>query len=312
MVSKEEYKVFVDDLLDSDDVGDVKHLTDVHKKNRSFLYLGLSLFLTLSVFFLIIKVKVAGVISLILALAFFVVYVIMMDKKKKANEIFKHNIRYRILSKLLKGEKYTFVDNEEISESTFKSSQFCDKYSEYNGSDKLTINIANDDGSKSKCDLVMCDLDVRYRTVSENHKIKEEFVYKGVFGYVYFANSFNVCLCINSSYSDSEYHLEECETGNKTFNKEFKVLCSDSSFVDKFLNSSMSQTILNMKKLFGNLKITVVENRLYIGLGTDLLEFSGNESDIKESFYNLYDELHLIMEFIDEIKLNNSVFKTEE
>ena len=73
-----------------------------------------------------------------------------------------------------------------ISSLEFDKSQFSKNYDCYCCGDFLEINIPKDDGSESKIDFQIADVNAYELDIDENGDRTTRDVYKGVFGYVIF------------------------------------------------------------------------------------------------------------------------------
>lgn len=310
MVSKEEYKQYVKELVGEDNKGhEIKYLTKSYKGTSSTLVtIGVVLF-TLT--FLIFMIGSGAFLFAVLGIAFIIIGAIRTVNTTSAARYYKKNYRGLILDYLLKGYEYSFIPEGKVSERIFKDSQFGGYYEDYNGTDKLTISIPNDDGSKSGCDLTLCDLNVTKTVEDSDGDTRTVTVYKGIFGYVEFPFEFKCILCIDSNYKKSGKTLKGVTLEDIVFNKKFMVISDDQIESRYILTPTMMENLLALEKRFNGTKITLVDNRMYIGaIHKDLFELEGIDgTNIEEAFNVFYDEIEAILKLIDEIKNNNKVFK---
>ena len=73
----------------------------------------------------------------------------------------------------------------------------------------------------------------------------------------------------------------------------------------------MMEKLLFVEGKLHGMKLTLVENRMYIGFShIDLFELSGIEgTDVENAFDAFYDEIGTILKIVEEIKTNNKIFK---
>lgn len=310
MVSKEEYKKYVKELVGEDNKGhEIKYLTKSYKGTSSTLItIGVVLFVLTIAFF-----SLGGIafIFAVIGMALCIVGAVRTVNTTSAARYYKKNYRGLILDYLLKGYEYSFVPEGKASEKIFKESQFAGYYEDYNGSDKLTINIPNDDGSKSGCHLTLCDIDVTKTVEDSDGDTRTVTVYKGVFGYVEFPFEFKCILCIDSNYIKEGKKLKGVTLEDIVFNKKFMVISDDQIESRYILTPTMMENLLALEKRFNGTKITLVDNRMYIGaIHKNLFELEGIDgTNIESAFDIFYEEVEAILKIIDEIRNNNKVFK---
>lgn len=314
MVSKEEYHRYIDALVAKDK--DNENIGYLSSKYR----LGFSLLLTFGIIFFIGGVfctsfpnieTILGIILMILGFVFCMLSIVMFFKSSKVIKYYKDNYRASILDYLLKGYEYSFSSNEGIEENIFKDSGFAGYYEDYDGSDKLRVNIPNDDGSNSGCYLTLCDLDVTKTERDSDGDSRTVTVYNGVFGYVEFPFEFKCILSIDSFYRKKGIKLERVNLEDIKFNNKFKVYSEDQVESRYILTPDMMDKLMNLEENFKGLKITIVNNKMYIGAtGINLFELSSiKDGNVSTLFENFYDEIKVILDIINEIKNNDKVFK---
>ena len=307
VINRETYNKYVDELLSSEEGNHLKQFNDKYVKIRSIIYIMLAIFFSGAVFCFLAKLKLIASIFILATVVALIVFIILKEKKKNSLVYLKRKLRLDLLSFLLKNNEYSFDSRGILNENIFKQSQFVDVYSEYESSDKLVINIPNDDGSKSKTSLTVCDLVVKQRKSNMNGQIEDFVVYRGIFGYVYFTNSIKGCLCVNSNYNSDDLVLNKVKTKGDAF----KILSSDKDIVNNILTPTMINAINELCAKFDGIKMTFIDNKFFIGLGGNLLEL-GDEKDTRKDLNNLCDEIELVMKIVNEIKINHDVFVTEE
>jgi len=312
MVSREEYNKYINELVKEDTNNEnLKYLKQGYSsKGVIFFVFGvLALFCGFGITFG--AEMPIGALLLVFGVIFIILGAWRTINSGKANKYYKDNYRGKIIGFLLKDEKYSFDEFDRISERIFKESQFAGYYEDYEGRDKLIINIPNDDGSESNCDLSLCDLKVTKTEEDDEGNETTVTVYSGVFGYIYFPFEFKCVLCIDSSYRKSGVKLEKVNLEDISFNKKFKIY-SDNQIESRYiLTPKMMENLLRLEEKFNGVKITLVGNKMYIGFaGTDLLELGALKDDnISTIFDDFYDEIEGILNLVNEIKTNNKVFK---
>ena len=312
MVSREEFIKFVKELMEKD------------KDNENLKYMKRG-YNSLSVVFIIITIfAFIGGMPLLFILgsplgAFLEIIAIFFGflggyrfyKWHYSHKYYKENYRAKILEYLLSNCDYSFDEEGQISEKIFEDSQFGGYYEKYCGLDKLTINIPNDDNSKSQNYLTLCDLEVTKTVEDSDGDEREVTVYEGVFGYVEFPFEFKCLLCINSSYKKSGVKIEKVHLEDINFNRKFKVYCNDQIESRYILTPDFMSRLIDFNKKAGYMKLTLVGNKMYIGFpNKNLFELKDIDDEKFESmFSNIYDELSMVLELVNEIKSNNKVFK---
>lgn len=312
MVSKEEYKKYVKDLVGEDNKGhEVKYLTKSYKNMSSVLVtLGVISFSS-TIFFFMCGAGNIGIFSILMGIFLIIFGAGRTINTNSASRYYKKNYRAQILDYLLKGYEYSFSPESKISRTIFKESQFGGYFEDYEGSDKLTINIPNDDGSKSGCYLNLCDLNVTKTVEDSDGDTRTVTVYKGAFGYVEFPFEFKCILCIDSDYKMTGKKLKGVTLEDIVFNKKFMVISDDQIESRYILTPTMMEKLLFVEGKLHGMKLTLVENRMYIGFShIDLFELSGIEgTDVENAFDAFYDEIGTILKIVEEIKTNNKIFK---
>lgn len=314
MVSKEEYRQYINDLVAKDKGNEnIGYLSSKYR-------LGFSLLLTFGIIFFIGGVfctafpdieTVLGIIAIILGFVFCMLSIAMLFKSSKATKYYKDNYRSLILDYLLKGYEYSFSAYDKIEEEIFKASKFSGYYERYDGSDRLKINIPNDDGSKSDCYLTLCDLNVTKTERDSDGDSRTVTVYNGVFGYVEFPFEFKCILSIDSFYRKKGIKLERVNLEDIKFNNKFKLYSEDQVESRYILTPDMMDKLMKLEENFKGTKITIVNNKMYIGAtGVDLFELSSIKGgNVSTLFENFYDEIKVMLDIINEIKNNDKVFK---
>lgn len=307
MVSKEEYKNFIAELTrNSQNSSDLKYLSKEYADRYKLLLLFGALILFLGFLFFESLLFVFFIVG-----GFFVglgSYFYMKVNKIK----FKYKKEYmeKIIDFLLKGHDYVYVIDEMIGPKIFLESQFCETYREYNGGDRLSINISNDDGTKSSTYLNLCHLEVTDIVKESGNKRSTVVVYDGVFGYVDLPFEFKSVLCINSKYKKEGVELKKIILEDIDFNKKFDVYCNDQIEARYILTPDVMLKLILLSNKYEYIKIVFVDKRMYIGFPyRDLLGMREYVDDITSVFEGLYDDIDNIMKIVNVVKQNNKIFK---
>lgn len=310
MVSKEEYLAFVREVTKK----------DVDNENLNNLILGRNIknvfgfiFGILNCFFGISAIFLLGLFGI--AFIFFGVFLCIFYGAKlglssKAREYYKSNYISQILDFLLSDYNYEYDKTGEIDQKVFESSCFGGDYDDYNGEDKLTINIPSNDG-KMYSKLILCDLDVTKTEEDDEGNKKTVTVYSGVFGYIDFPFEFKCTLCLNTWYAKGKKKLEKVVLEDINFSKKYKVYSDDQIESRCILTPDMMNKLMDLRKKIGLCEFTLVNNRMYVGLESlDLFEINNyKEGKIESLFEHLYDEVAGIISIVNEIENNDKVFK---
>lgn len=239
--------------------------------------------------------------------------VIMLCIRRSNKKYFKNNYRKKIIDYLLNDYDYHFREEGWPMSWDFDHSQFVKSYDFCSTSDCLIINIPNDDGSKSKVDLKICDLYAYDIHRDEEGNVSHSKVYKGMFATVEFPRKFKCFLSVDVNYKKKGLKLEKVELEDINFNKKFKVKSDNQIEARYILTPKMMEKLLLLEEKFNNLKLVFVDNYLYIGApNVDLFELDNfKNNDHVTVFEDLYDEVNTSLQIVEEIKNNNKVFKTE-
>lgn len=306
MVSKEEFLIYAKELLgDQKENSDIKYLKKSYGSSSGIILFAGIVLIIVGFISLLVVLVVPGIILM-------TVGIVRIVNANKVISYYKDNYREKLMAFLLKEYNYSFTETDKIEEKVFKDSQFGGYYHDYKGADKLSINIPNDDGSKSSNYLTLCDLRVTRTERDSDGDRRTVIVYQGVFAYIYFPFQFKCRLCINSNYRESFVKLEKVSLEDINFNKSFSVYSNDQIEARYVLTPKMMENLLSLKdKLKTRIKITLTDNKLFIGLcDEDFLELAKiDNGKIETIFEDLYDDISVILSIVNEIKNNNKVFK---
>ena len=135
-------------------------------------------------------------------------------------------------------------------------------------------------------------------------------VYKGMFGYIEFPFEFKCLLCLNSRYKKADTSLSIVKLEDIVFSKKFGVLSNDQIESRYILTPDIMEKLLQLYGHFKGLRITLVDNKMYIASSaTNLFEFSGTKANPETLFARLYDDVSAILSLVSEIKDNNKIFR---
>lgn len=310
MISRDEFEKEVKELVRKDrDNENLKYLSNSYSLTAiligvfSLVGLFASFPLTFAVGFSL------GPVLMILCIIGIIVAVARGCNISKASKYYEKNYLDKVIAILLKDSKFSWAKDKYIDEEIFDESKFGGSYDRYNGSDLLTINIPNDDNSESDNNLVLCDLVVEKESRDSEGNTDVDTVYKGVFGYASFPCEFKCRLFLNGYSFFSG--LEKVELEDIEFNRAFRVSSNDQVEARYILTPVMMEKLLSLKKRAGEIKITMIKDKLYIGFeDLDLFEMKNvKEGNIESMFRDFYDVIRIIMDVVEEMKNNNKVFK---
>jgi hypothetical protein len=281
--------------------------------------------LVVVVLFFIVVVPAIIINPLFGIIAFFIwLFCIVMAKPGgKSYSYYRKNYRQRALEFLLQDVSYTFLEEAQIDTNVVSNSQMVGYYDWIKCQDKLSINIENDDGSNSGFYLNLCDLKaMRRESRSETYydqfrqmdvsgrKEWDVLVYNGIFGYIELPFEFRCLMCINSNYKKKGVIVKNVVLEDAVFNKKFRIWCDDQIEARYILTPEMMEKLMVLSNKFKNIKMVLVDNRMYLGFeGSDLLELGDYKEEIITIFDDLYDDISAVLGLINEIRDNNKIFK---
>lgn len=312
MVSKSEYLKYVEEMVIKDkNNSNLKFLSKGYKRLRfTFLIMfivGLFGGLILSTG----HFGNFGFAIVVISICLLVISIVMMFKSSKVEKYYKSTYREKFIGYLLNDIDWSFKEKDGIDEEVFKCSQFSGCYDDYKGTDKLNINIPNDDGNKSNYYLTLCDLDVTKTDRDSDGDRHTVTVYSGIFGYAHFPFEFKCILCLNTYFRYKNVKLERVNLEDINFNKDYKIYSSNQIEARYILTPNMMEKLSSLKNKLGSVMLTLVDNKMYIGFPhRDLFELSTLEGgNIVSIFEKFYDEVDVLLKIVEEIKSNNKVFK---
>ena len=184
MVSKKEYLEYAGKLVEKSITGNRK-LLSVWSKVGLILLIILGGIITIrSVAIMLIIRRINR--NFVIGVSLIVISIILLVKRSKMLKLYRGEIREKLIAYLLKDNSYYFDKSGWISSYEFENSQFSRKYDCFSSCDLLSINIPNDDGSESKIDLEIADVNAYDVSVDEEGNRTTHDVYKGMFGYARF------------------------------------------------------------------------------------------------------------------------------
>lgn len=311
MISREKYNEYLKELAAKErNNSNLKYLEKEYQRLSSVMIIG-GVLLFILVFFVAFLMGQSGFFMIIfISIGLIAFGSVRAYNTSKSMNYYKNNYKEKVINCLLSGYDYTFNPFGQISSSIFDSSQFARFYDRYSGSDQLSINIPNDDGSKSNIDLTLCDLKVTKIEKDDEGNEREVNVYKGVFGYVDFPFDFKCTLCVNTRYSNGR-KMEKIKLEDINFNKTFSVHSNDQIESRYILTPKMMEYLYDLNARLGGLKLILTNNKMYLGFNYfDMLELGEYENNnIETMFDNFYDEIEALLSLVEEIKNNDKVFK---
>lgn len=311
MVNREEFKKYLKELIkDDSNEMNLKYMNKSYSKISVFLVVFGFIVFTIS--FDLISSGIPFITLLMIgSIIGVIIGFVRLYNSNKIKKYYKEKYREKIMSFLFEGVDYAFDSQDQIDSNIFDQSQFEGYYERYYGSDKLSINIPNDDGSKSDCYLNLCDLKATKTETDSDGDTRTVTVYKGVFGYIKFPFEFKCVLCLNSKYRKKGFKLEKVVLEDINFSKKIGVYCSDQIEARYILTPNTMEKLMWLASKMSFLRMTLVDNKMYIGFeGKNLFELSdATDNKIETVFEKFYDEIDALLKLVDEIKTNNKIFK---
>lgn len=311
MVSKEEFIQYVKNIFEKDEnKKNIKSLSPKYKLT-AILLLILGIVTTFGgLFFVFYNFYVC---ILMFNIVLLVISIIMLKVRKDSHEYYTNNYREKIIDFLLKGNSYYYMSKGFIDYYDLENSQFIKGFDTCYVGDCLEVNIPNDEGKKSKINFKLADINACELNKNQDGELVVTSVYKGMFGYVNFTRKFKCILTINSKYKRRGVKLEKVVLEDINFNERFEVMSNKQVDARYILTPDMMEKLMYLDEKIENLKIVLVDRELYISSeGFNMFELNDfKEDDVVYVFENLYDEIKVILEIVNEIKENNKVFKME-
>lgn len=309
MVSKKEYLEYAGKLVEKSITGNRKLLSIWSKVGLILLIILGGIITIRSVAIMLIIRRINR--NFVIGVSLIVISIILLVKRSKMLKLYRGEIREKLIAYLLKDNSYYFDKSGWISSYEFENSQFSRKYDCFSSCDLLSINIPNDDGSESKIDLEIADVNAYDVSVDEEGNRTTHDVYKGMFGYARFKKKFKCILTIDSKYKRRGVEFEKVVLEDINFNKKFKITSNNQVEARYILTPDMMEKISLLESKFKGIKIVFVDKYLYIGSKKVNMFELGNykiNNDLS-MFENLYDEMAIILGIVEELKNNNKVFK---
>jgi len=327
MISKEEFKAYIDSLIP---VETQKKITQ--EKNRanyiglSFIILGLAL---VFVFMLLLFINLRNrnsnaflyAIGVFFSFILFAIGAIYKSFKSKTLHTIERTHMDEIIAKLLEGQKFDYNKNSYIDARIFKESGFiyadyANAINKYNGEDCLALFIPFSANGKNSSEVVLVVSDVcaqeEYIETDENgnETTKIRTYYDGAFGYITFPFAFGSNIFINA-YSRGK--AEKVSLEDIEFNKRFKIYSNDQLGARVVLTPDVMQKLKLLEYRFKSLKVAMVGNRMYFGAPhRNLFNIkTGTKTFSSENFMQIYDDVFAILALVNEIKNNDKIFKKE-
>ena len=259
----------------------------------------------------------AGVIVAIVSLIFGIVFMI---KKRYKWDNFKGKYGSIAIEKLLPGYVHKYSHDKWIGGWVLRKCGFVDtSFDSCGGEDLLTIDIPNDDGTPSGVQLSICDAwatrtdkymvtktDSNGKTYQEEEEVTVT-LYDGVIGYVHFPFKFKCNIGINASLPKTK----KIPTEDIAFNRTFKFKTDDKLEALCILTPTLMQKLKVFNSRNRKLKITLMKSgAIYFGMKRNLFKLTAKRGGPNgRVFKRFYNDIYDILSLVNEIKINNKVFK---
>lgn len=315
MIGRNEFDIYVKKLMENEVINHKYLQKEYINSSKSIVKIGV-LFMILSVPLVFFSILLACV-FFALGVIFFSIGSVKAVNTNMAEMEMSRKYKEKIIDYLLKDYKHQYSPNQYIPRDKFKESKFVEErnfYDSYQGEDYLSINIPNNDGTHSDCNLVLSDLKIikkeTYTYADGDIQTRDITLYDAMFGYVEFPFEFNCTLTINSPYYFKK-GLKRVELESIEFNNKFVVYSTDQVESRYILTPTMMEKIMYLNKKMYNLMIVMDGHMMYIGCKyKKLFQLSAIKTGhVYEMFSKIYDDVILILELVEEIKNNDKVFR---
>ena len=315
MVSKEEFNMHVKDLL-GDDVSNNKYLKQEYINSCKFLTI-FGVIICFVAILLFLFIKTAAFVLFLIGIIITIIGSVRSSKTTMAEIEISKKYKGKLISYLLSDYKHEYDYKRYIDKEMFNRGKFIrikKNYDCYKGEDLISINIPNNDSTPSDCYLTLSDVyahEIEHYTDSEgNHKSRTNILYNGMFGYIKFPFEFNCTLTVNNMFYTKK-GLKRVELESIEFNRKFLICSTDQVEARYILTPVMMEKFLEINKKINSFTLVLDGDMMYIGGPyKKLFEISGIKSGQSyEAFSKVYDDMKLIIEFVEEIKNNDKVFK---
>ena len=242
---------------------------------------------------------------------FIIVGFIIINRKSSAIIKFEKENKIKILSKLLEGQKFSYNQGSYIDKDALKASCFVQSPIDiYTGEDLFTIKI--DDKTSLTISDVCAKEEDTYTDSNGNTQTRTYTLYSGVFGYVVFPENFSCNMFINCrpsyKYNAQKVNLEDIE-----YNKQLRTSATDQLEARLILSPDVMQKLKDLKHKLKNLKISLIGSIMFFGSPyRNLFRIEGGTRHFSsDNLMQIYDDIKLILDVIEEIKNNDKIFKKE-
>lgn len=316
MITRNEFEEYIKSLIPEEER--TKLNSKLKANNKTARVAGIITLISLACFFLIVPLVMVGVrfngfMEIIMILAFILfsaAITTMIFNSKASTELRKIENIYKddIINFLFKDYKHNYNRFGGIERELFEVSQMgnSSRIDEYRCEDFLSINIPNDDGTPSDVKLNLCDIYAYYETKDADGDTDRYIVYDGVFGYAQLPFNFKSTLTINTTFRTTK-KLDAITLEDVSFNKLFKIKCSDQIEARYILTPEVMLDLMKLKTKMGKIKLILSGDMMFIGFpNQNLFHFNGTS---EKSFLTVFNQSEAIVNLITKIAQNNKVFK---
>lgn len=333
MVSKEEFRNYVEELIENNEELQ-NNIKSTNKKSSSAIFKSFTTIIVMLMFLSVVLMPVAIIL----------IFVFAISEGAKNVKIQKIENKYKdkLVDFLLKDFEHSFDKNGGIDSIEYRNSPMYRYYDKYETEDFLRINLSSKNDAGTSCYMQLCDLHTYTQEIVENkgtsfgnnnmtmlnnhmlendnsYETRNVTVFDGTFGFIDFKESFKTSLYINCASKFYNRGAQYVKLEDMSFNKKFSVYSNDQIESRYILNPRTMDLLdkLNDKvcgkasKFHRYLAIALVDNRMYFSFkgGFKLFGLNYKCKNPNEIFDDFYDDIDIILSLINEIKNNPRIFK---
>lgn len=308
MVSRQELDKFLAKLISDEE----KNLLNKNVLIKTTIAV-ISLVVAMIFVFIVVISQTINTIFIILAIMFaFTSLVLMLSRKTGAYKKLEDKYKTQVLDYILRDVHYEYEKNARIPMNVFVESGLAREFDDYSGEDLLILNIPDDDGSATKSNLVISDVKATKQEYNENTEEWEtKTKYQGVLGYIRFPFEFKCRLTINRNDYAFLQNMDKVSLESIEFNKKFSIRTTDQIEARYILTPDMMQKLMAVQAKEKNFQMVLDGNTMFISIpGKNMFAITTRSKKIDGTiFYNLYEDIALFLDIIEEIKNNDKIFK---
>ncbi|MBQ4558163.1 MAG: DUF3137 domain-containing protein [Clostridia bacterium] len=318
MISREEFRGYVDNLINDKDRSNLK------SRRKIFSVMGIVLILAAVACLVVGLVKTftdsSGVMGGInaffwyfLAFGFFVIGFVLIMMKSSGLSKLAAKYKSDVIEKLLEGYDFSFDETACMPMNKFVDGKIVTIFDEYEGEDLLVVNIPSLDGNATDVNFAISDVKVQEVGHDSNGGETRRTLYNGSYGYITFPKRFKCQLTLNRDNYRNGGYLDRVSLEDIMFSREFSVRTSDQVEARYILTPDLMLRLLELKKRAKKLGIVLDGRRMYISMPQRTLFEAKHvkDTDLSSLYMRYYDDVEILLSIINEIQQNDKVFTLE-